>query len=44
MDSIHADLKKIPRTVGPTVNEAEEVLKKYEVIINEVHVEQKCII
>ena len=31
LEGIQTDLKKIPRTVGPTVNEAEEVLKKYEV-------------
>ena len=31
LDGVSHDLKKIPRTVGPTVNEAEDVLKKYEV-------------
>lgn len=31
MEDVQADLRKIPRSIGPTVNEAEEILKKYEV-------------
>ena len=31
MEDVQNDLKKIPKFVGPTVNDAEETLKQYEV-------------
>ena len=34
LESVQVDLRKIPRSIGPTVNEAEDVLKKYEVSIS----------
>ena len=29
--SVQAELREVPRTIGPTVGEAEEVLERYEV-------------
>ena len=31
MADIQSELRNIPRTIGPTVDEAEDILKKYEV-------------